>query len=829
MRNFLIAFLLFSFTYTNAQAPEKWSSSEIYSQLKKLNFLGSVLYIAAHPDDENTRLISYFSNHKHARTAYLSLTRGDGGQNLVGPDLREKLGIIRTHELLAARKIDGGEQFFTRANDFGYSKTPSETLEIWNKDEVLNDVVWAIRKFRPDVIINRFDHRTPGSTHGHHTSSAILSVEAFDLSGNKTEFPTQLKYVQAHQPKRLFFNTSPWFYGGDEAFAEADKSKFISFDTGTYFPLKGLSNPEIASLSRSQHRSQGFGSTGSRGKQMEYIELIKGDMPEEDSDIFDGIDTSWNRLKGGKPIGDILQAVENDFNFEDPSASLPQLIKAYQLIQKLEDEHWKALKTEQIKDIIYAVSGLFLEAVVEKPTAIPSESIKVQLEAINRSDANIQLKAVTLYPNNSEIQPSISLKNNDSWNSSVVFTIPEKAQYTSPYWLRDKSSMGMYTVNDQTLRGLPVNPDYAVAKFQLKIEGVDLVFTQPLVHKYNDNVLGETYKNFEIVPALNLRFNEELLVFNNGESKLVSLEVVSNTSKISGKVNLTAGKGWKIEPVASSFSINQPGGIEKLSFKITPPTEASETRLIPTALVEGKTYDKQLTEINYGYFPDQNIIEQAGMKLVKLEIEKKGEHIGYIHGAGDSGPESLEQMGYSVSILSPGMITTNNLKKFDAIVLGIRAYNTIDELKFRQKALMEYVENGGTLIVQYNTNRGLLVDKLAPYPLTLSRDRVTNENAKVEFLAPEHPVLNYPNKLSNADFGNWVQERGLYFPDSWGEQFTPILSMNDDGETPKTGSLLVVQYGKGYYIYTGLSFFRQFPEAVPGAYRLFANMLSIGK
>ena len=238
MRKLVFALFLLSFSFSKAQAPEKWSSSEIYNQIKKLNFLGSVLYIAAHPDDENTRLISYFSNEKNARTAYLSLTRGDGGQNLIGPELREQLGLIRTQELLAARRVDGGEQFFTRANDFGYSKTPSETLEIWNKDEVLSDVVWIIRKFRPDVIINRFDHRTPGSTHGHHTSSAILSVEAFDLAGSKNSYKDQLEYVAPYQPKRLFFNTSPWFYGGDEAFKSADKSNFINFDTGTYFPIE---------------------------------------------------------------------------------------------------------------------------------------------------------------------------------------------------------------------------------------------------------------------------------------------------------------------------------------------------------------------------------------------------------------------------------------------------------------------------------------------------------------------------------------------------------------------------------------------------------------
>lgn len=829
MRKLIFAFLLLSFTTGNAQAPEKWSSSEIYTHIKKLNFLGSVLYIAAHPDDENTRLISYFSNEKHARTAYLSLTRGDGGQNLVGPELREQLGIIRTQELLAARRIDGGQQFFTRANDFGYSKTPAETLEIWNKEEVLSDVVWIIRKFRPDVIINRFDHRTPGSTHGHHTSSAILSVEAFDIASEKDRFQQQLEFVGTYKPERLFFNTSPWFYGGDEAFKAADKSNFLSFDTGTYFPLKGLSNPEIASLSRSQHRSQGFGSTGSRGKQMEYIELIKGEMPAGDSDIFEGIDTSWNRVKGGKEIGAILQAVEENFNFEQPSKSLPELLQAYTLIQNLEDEHWKEIKLAEIKEIIYATSGLYLEAVAEKPSTTPSEDININLEAINRSQEKITLNSVELTPNNSNIQPNAVLSNNSGWSNTMTFKLPESANLTNPYWLNEKGSVGMYTVKDQKLRGLPETPLNNLASFKMDFNGTEIVFQKPIVYKFNDDVYGETYENFEVVPAVQLKFSDDILIFNNAETRTVSLEIVSNKPAIDGTLKLQATDGWKIEPENSEFSIPQSGGTAKINVKITPPAGQNETQLIPKATVSGKVYDQQLTEIDYGYFPDQNLIVPASLKLVKLDISKKGENIGYIEGAGDIVPQSLEQIGYRVQILSPLTITEASLKKFDAVVVGIRAYNTVNALKFKQKILMDYVKNGGTIIVQYNTDRGLLFNDIAPYDLSLSRDRVTEEDAQVSFLAPEHPVLNTPNKLTQQDFKGWVQERGLYFPDSWSAEFTPILGMHDKDESPKNGSLLVANYGKGYYIYTGISFFRQFPEAVPGAFRLFANLISIGK
>lgn len=829
MRKIFFAVLFLSFSLLNAQAPEKWSSTEIYNHIEKLNFLGSVLYIAAHPDDENTRLISYFSNEEHAKTAYLSLTRGDGGQNLIGPELREQLGLIRTQELLAARKIDGGQQFFTRANDFGYSKTPSETLEIWNKEEVLSDVVWIIRKFRPDVIINRFDHRTPGSTHGHHTSSAMLSVEAFEMAGKKDVYKSQLELLEAYQPKRLFFNTSPWFYGGDEAFKEADKSNFISFDTGTYFPLKGLSNPEIASLSRSQHRSQGFGSTGSRGEQIEYLELLKGNLPEKDSDIFDGIDTSWNRLMGGEEIGNILLQIEKNFNFKKPSEHLPELIKAYKLIQDLDNTHWKEIKSEEIKEIIYAASGLYLEAVAEKATTTPSEKLQVRLEAINRSNEKIELSSVDLTPNNSKIEPRVNLPNNTGWNSNMTFNIPESAEYTTPYWLNEEGNMGMYTVEDQKLRGLPETPLHTKATFRLNIDGTYIEFDKPIVYKYNDEVYGEIYKNFEIVPAISLHFNEDVLIFNNSEARDVTIEVTANKAGINGELNLKAGKGWNIEPVKTKFSIPQSGGKTNLIFKITPPEAQDETNLIPEAIIAGKIYDEKLIEINYEHFPDQNLVVPAALKLVKLDIKKKGQNIAYIEGAGDVVPESLEQIGYTVTKIAPASISEDFLKEFDAVVLGIRAYNVVEELKFKQDELFRYVEQGGTMIVQYNTNRGLVTNKLSPYDLNLSRDRVTEENAEVKFLSPDHPVLNSPNKLTGADFENWVQERGLYFPGSWDENFTPILSMHDVDETPKNGSLLVAQYGKGYYIYTGISFFRQFPEAVPGAFRLFANLISVGK
>ncbi|MCX2839299.1 PIG-L family deacetylase [Salinimicrobium sp. MT39] len=827
MRKLFCLVFLFISGLAQAQQPEKLNSSEIYSEIEKLNFLGSVLYVAAHPDDENTRLISYFSNELNARTAYLSLTRGDGGQNLIGPQLRELLGVIRTQELLAARKIDGGEQFFSRANDFGYSKTPEETLNIWNEEEVLKDVVRTIRLFKPDVIINRFDANSAGETHGHHTSSAILSSRAFDLAGKPSAYPQLADELGTWQPKKLFFNTSPWFYESQEAFDAADKSRFISFDTGVYFPLKGLSNTEIASLSRSQHQSQGFGSTGTRGTASEYIELLKGKHPENNPDIFHGINTSWSRVKGGKEIGKILNLVQENFDFKDPAASVPQLVKAYQLIQNLEDPQWKELKSEQIKDVIAAAMGLYLEAVAGSPLATPGEKVNLELEAINRSDINTELLSVKLFPEEKTIPVNLSLANNRASVQEIDFVIPENINFTSPYWLNEEGSLGMYRVTQNELIGLPETPRELKVQFTVDVAGVKIPFERNITYKFNDPVTGESYRPFEVVPKVSVTTGTNVMVFANGVPGSITVTVKAMANGISGELNPEEMPGWKISPEKHIFDTLQKGEEITFSFEVQPPAVQDKVVFKPVATVNGNTYSRSVVQLDYPHIPLQTLVLPNKTSLVKLDIQKRGNLVGYIQGAGDVVPQALEQMGYKVELIDPKYISENNLAKFDAVVVGIRAYNTIDELRYRQPALFEYVKQGGNLILQYNTSRGLVTETLAPYELELSRDRVTNEAAEVTFLAPNHPVLNFPNKITSKDFEGWVQERGLYFPDKWGKEFTPILAMNDKDEAPTKGSLLVTPYGKGNFIYTGLSFFREFPAGVPGAFRLFANMLSL--
>ena len=816
------AFLLISISIF-AQKPQKLTSNEIYEKIQKLNFLGTALYIAAHPDDENTRLIAYLANTIKARTGYLSLTRGDGGQNLIGSEIRELLGVIRTQELLAARNIDGGEQFFTRANDFGYSKHPDETLEIWNKEKVLSDVVWAIRTFKPDVIINRFNHETPGSTHGHHTSSAMLSVEAFELANDSTQFTPQLKNTSIWQPKRLFYNTSSWFYKDNAAFEAASKD-LIKFDIGEYYPQKGLSNNELASIASSQHLSQGFGRESTRGSQNEYLKFLKGDSLQDKKDIFSGINTTWNRINGGGKIGDILYDIEENFDFRNPSKHIAKLVEAYQKIELLEDEHWKNLKKKQILEIIEACAGLYLEASAESNKGTPNSNIKVDFKVLNRSNITMTLASITSTIDGETFVKQQTIINNQEINftQNIKLSVDE---YSDPYWLRKPAKLGMYTVDDPLLIGKPETPSPAKIDFNLVIGNIPITFTKNIVRKYAERDQGEIYEPFEILPLITTKLEDKVFIFSNEKEKKVSVTVKAGANFISGKVTLKLPENWQVSPNEIAFNIEQKNDEETVEFMVSPPKEASVGKMEVIASYNGKEYTKELVEINYSHIPKQRILLNSEAKVVRLNIKKAGDKIGYIKGAGDAVPESLRQIGYTVDEINPADINEDNLKSYDAIVLGIRAYNVVKELKFKQKYLLEYVEKGGNMIVQYNTNRG--VDVGSPYKLSLSRDRVTDEFADVTILDSNHQLLNYPNKITDEDFKDWVQERGLYFPNAWDPNFTPLLSMYDKGELPKNGSLLIAKYGKGNYIYTGLSFFRELPAGVSGAYKLFANMLSV--
>jgi len=823
-RTFLLAFCLLVYFYVpiEAQKPEKYNSSDIYKKIQKLNVLGTALYVAAHPDDENTRLIAYLANHDMVETGYFSITRGDGGQNLIGPEIRDELGIIRTQELLSARRIDGGNQFFSRGIDFGYSKHPDETFNIWDREEVLSDLVWVIRKFRPDVIITRFNI-APGRTHGHHTASAMLAREAYNLSGDKNAYPQQLEYVDPWQPAAIFWNSSYWFYRD----RDYDKSGLIQMNVGEYDPVLGQSYTELAAMARSMHKSQGFGSTGTRGEEIEYLEQWDGEKTTQS--IFDHVDLTWKKIKGGDEIRSDIEKLIRDFKLEDPSASIEQLFLIRGKIESIDDEFWKERKIRDIDDVIYHCSGLYLEGISSDYSAVPGEKIDINVEAINRTTQNIQIESVEISESGDNSILNKELSNNIKASFNVSVQVPESLQISQPYWLNHESTIGMFEVKDQLMIGLAENPPAIEINMNMNIEGNSITFRKPILYKINDPVKGETYRPFVVIPPVMVNIEEPIYIFPDDKPREIMMVVRSGQSDISGKIQLALNNGWKVDPGIIEFENLKKGEEQVVTATVYPPRDQSETELWIKSTIKDKSYSVGYSSYEYDHILTQVMFPDSRTRLVKLDIEKKGELIGYINGAGDDVPASLERLGYKVEILSEDDLINNDLNRFDAIIIGIRAYNTVPDLRNSQSGLMEYVEQGGTMIVQYNTSHRLVLDDLGPYPLRLSRDRVTVEEAEINILAEDHPAMNYPNRITEKDFQGWVTERGLYFPNEWDDRYEPILSSHDPGESEKKGGLLVAKYGKGYYIYTGYSWFRQLPAGVPGAYRIFTNLVSMGK
>lgn len=827
---FIVFLWVVSFVQGIAQEPEKYTSADIHESIQKLNVLGSVLYLAAHPDDENTRLISYFANERKMETTYLSLTRGDGGQNLIGPEIRELLGVIRTQELLAARRIDGGKQMFSRANDFGYSKSPLETMDVWNKDEVLSDVVYVIRKVQPDIVINRFSNNLESRTHGHHTASAVLSTEAFDLSNDKSVYPEQFAFVQPWQAKRLFFNTSWWFYGSRDAFEKADKSDMLSVNAGVYYPIKGKSNGEIAAESRSMHKCQGMGSTGFRGNQMEYLKYLKGMSVRTAQDPFDGIDITWNRLPNAGHIAGLVEQVAASFDHSNPAKSLPDLLEIKREIELLGDSKWKKIKLEEVEEIIFQCAGLYIEMIAKEHYLTPGENVSVRMELIKRSNADVTFKSLQLSPAGSQLDSVISLPDNEAQIITLQLEIPRTTKYSNAYWLEQTASLGMYRVDDQQLRGLPETQKETYADLVFHIDGTEMSLRTPIIYKKTDPVKGEVYRPLEISPPVSIAPTGNVYVFGNHSPKEIAFVIKSGTKDFQGQVQLRTTSGnWVIEPSVLELPTLQKGEEHVVKFLVTPPADEEEAEIMCSVISDSVEYADQVINIEYDHIPAQMVIEPATSKIVHVDLEKSGNRIAYVMGAGDDIPASLEQVGYEVTDIAAQDLTIDRLKYFDAVILGIRAFNTEERLKFKNQVLFDFAKQGGNVIVQYNTSRRLVTEEIAPYPIKISRERVAVEESPVRFLLPEHPVLNEPNQITQADFDGWVQERGLYFSNEWAPEFEAILSSNDPGEDPRDGGLLIAKHGEGHYIYTGYSWFRELPAGVPGAYRLFTNMISLGQ
>jgi LmbE family N-acetylglucosaminyl deacetylase len=820
MRSTFFLFLLFPFlSFSQQRQPD---AAQIQLKLKKLNVLGSALYVAAHPDDENTSIITYLANGQLVETAYLSMTRGDGGQNLIGPELRDLLGLIRTQELLSARRIDGGKQFFTRANDFGFSKSADETFKIWNKEEILSDVVKVFRQYQPDVIITRFppDER---AGHGHHTASAILAQEAFVAAAKSDVFPDQVKQFGTWQVKRLYTNTGRWWNNT----INENTPGIVTMNVGTFNTLLGQSYTEISATSRSQHKSQGFGSRGVRGDQLQFLEYMKGDSARKD--IFEGINTTWSRIKGGEKIQPLVDQAIRGHIVGSPHLSVPILFQIRNELLKLEDGVWKKRKLEEVEELIADCLGLFLEVTADNYFGTPDKQVLANLELVNRSSIDVLVERIESKGLGMDSTSSIVLKNNASVLLKTKKKVGPALSYSDPYWLKEKHGTGLFTVNNPELIGKPENDPAVTFSFSLRIGNDRLLVTRPLIYKTTDPVKGELARPFEVVPPVFLNLSKSVFIFSDDKSRNVDVKIIASQANTSGSLKLQVPEGWRVQPASIPFDLKTKGEEQLKSFTVFPAKSEITSSIKAVAEIDGKAYDQSLLAISYDHIPPQTLLPKSEAKLVRLNLKKSGSTIGYIKGAGDDVPAALRNMGYEVWEMKDDEVNAENLKRVDAVVLGIRAVNTNTRMGFIMSALLTYVQNGGTVVVQYNTNNDLETKAFSPYDLTLGRDRVTEEDAEVRMLKPNHALLNAPNKISSKDFDGWVQERGLYFPSKWDSHFEAILSMNDKGEPAKDGSLLVAQYGKGYYVYTGISFFRELPEGVAGAYKLFANIVSLGK
>jgi LmbE family N-acetylglucosaminyl deacetylase len=811
--------------------------------LDEVDNLGSIMMIAAHPDDENTALLAYLARGRHVRTAYLSLTRGEGGQNLIGSEQGDELGIVRTEELLAARRIDGAEQYFTRAIDFGFTKTVDETLgNKWPREKVLGDVVWAIRRFRPDVIILRFTG-TPRDGHGQHQASAILGKEAFTAAADPARFPEQLKYVKTWQAQRLMTNLATF---NAEQQKEAEKlPQKLDLDLGAYSPELGYSYNEIAGMSRSEHRSQGMGTAQRKGAAINYFVTDRGDKATKD--IFESINIGWSRLEGGAEVDALLKQAEAAFVPAHPEALLPVLSKVRSAMVAVVASSKSVLagdKLEELDEAIALAGGVSVEAQSDKPAVTPGESFKVTLTALARNPGEVTLRGVKLSGIAGVEQPTVAstvLVYNKPVEFPVTIKVPEAQPYSQPYWLELPKDNAMYSVARQELVGDPESPPVMTAEFQVQVGGTEITLKRPVERRYVDKVYGELIRPLAIVPPVSVEFGGEALVFPNNQARRVEIPVKSTTGKASGEIHLEVPAGWKVEPASQKFDLAGADEQVMVAFNLSPPVGDSDASLRAVAVVGDRMIASSTRVIDYPHFPAQTLFPASDARLVRSDIKTLAHNVGYITGAGDEVPDALRQMGCEVTLLSPEDLARGDLSKYDAIVTGVRAFNTRPDLRLNYQRLFKYAEDGGTLVVQYNTPDGggppgsaqaaetSTLAHVGPYPIKTGRDRVTIEEAPVTFPNPNNVLLHSPNEITARDFEGWVQERGLNFASEWDPRYQSVLESHDPGEKELLGGELYTRYGKGAYIFTSYDWFRELPAGVPGAYRLFANMLSAAK
>lgn len=800
----LLFLILSSFSIVLAQQGN--SASLIKLKIDKLGTLGTALYFAAHPDDENTRLIAYLANDRKYRTAYLSLTRGDGGQNLLGTEQGIELGLIRTQELLAARGIDKGEQYFSAAYDFGFSKTHDETFSFWKKEDILREAVYMIRKLQPDVIINRFPPDSRGG-HGHHQASAILAKEAYEAAADPNRFPEQLKELKPWKAKRLVWNTAN--FGGMNNTSD-EQLKVVLND---YNPLLGYSYGEISAMSRSQHKSQGFGSAANRGKTTEYFDHVAGEKANQD--LFDGINTSWERL--GEPVKNIetkIQTIQNSFDINHPEKSIKDLVALHAMVKALKPSVYRDKKIKDIEDIILSSAGIVAESIAAKPNYVVNQTFPVNNEIIKRA-ADVSVKLISI--DGKQLAEALPANETKKYPSEKRI-----AHWTQPYWLEKPNSLGKFDIEDSNF-GNPENTDNPQTAFVIEVDGLAISIDKPVEYRFVDPVQGEIYQPVSISPALTATISSSQALLQTGDKKTISLTITNNSDQAEkAELSFKQSDGLNINPNKASLDIPANGIVVK-TFEISNPKNTASSEIQP--LLNGEPV-YGFKRIAYQHILDITWFPAINLKVKALEINNPLKKIGYIHGAGDLVPTALENIGIQVDLLNSDLLASTNLKQYDAIIIGIRAYNVSPNANQWLPILLNYAEQGGTVLAQYNVNSRMSTNKFGPYPFEINRERVTEEDAKVTFTDPNDPILNYPNKITDKDFEGWVQERGLYFATNISPEYRTPLSMADKNEEQNKGSLLVANYGKGKFVYAPLAFFRQLPAGVPGATRLFVNLLA---
>lgn len=805
-----------------AAQPRLAGASGLRIQIEKLNRLGRVLHIAAHPDDENTAFLAFSARGWQYRTAYLSLTRGEGGQNLIGSEQGEWMGLIRTQELLAARRIDGAEQYFSRAIDFGFTKTSAETLTKWDHETILGDVVYVIRKFQPDIVVLRFSG-TPRDGHGQHQASSILGREAFAAAADPSRFPGTLA---AWKAKRLLLNI-PAFTPAMAQEAEKMPNKMV-LNVGVYDPVLGYSFGEIAGMSRSQHRSQAMGWREDRGQMREYFQVVAGDAAA--TDLLEGIDTTWARVPHSEKVAALLQRAARELDDRAPHKIIPLLQEARRELGKLTGSFVDEKRVE-LDNAILMAAGLFLDATAPKHQVVLQAPLDIAFTAINRGPVPVELQAVLV--NGKQIAVGKPLPQGVAVSHIETIAAPDAP--TQPYWLQRPKGETMYDLADRSVLQAPDGPvANGTTGFIVSIQGEPQTVWRPVLHRYTDRMYGELTRPLVAVPPAVVRFSDRAILFPEAKAHDVAVQVTAMDTTARGTVRLKLPAGWKASPAEQAFQLSATEQ-QTFAFSVTPPTTAESATLAAEVIVNGKPYALSMTTVDYPHIPPQSAFTPAEARAVRTDVRTLSKNVGYIMGSGDEVPRALEQLGCQVTVLTKEALAQEDLSKYDAIVTGVRAFNTRADVRANARRLHEYAQNGGTLVVQYNVMEGgffggnpKLLDGIGPYPITLSQARVTVEQSPVEFAAL-HPLMTAPNRITAHDFDGWVQERGLYFASTWDPKYETLFQMHDPGEKPLSGGTLYARYGRGAYVFTPLSWFRQLPAGVPGAYRIFANFLSAGK